>query len=87
MLDNSKYQNELQNLDKICIPVGYYSFPTPKLIHEYSSNILYTGTISATCGVDEIVELFSKIRDFLGIISISTPTTYTINTNPSHSKI
>ena len=65
LLDNSKYQNELQNLDKICIPVGYHSFPTPKLIHENSNNILYTGTISATCGVDEIVELFSKNKRLL----------------------
>lgn len=60
LLDNSKYQKELQNLDKICIPVGYHSFPIPKAIQECSNNILYTGTISATCGVDEIVELFSK---------------------------
>lgn len=60
LLDNSKYQNELQKLDKICIPVGYFSFSIPKVSRSFNKCILYSGTISATCGVDEIVELFSK---------------------------
>jgi hypothetical protein len=60
LLDNSKQQKELQKLDKICIPVGYFSFSIPEVNRNCNKSILYSGTISETCGVDEIVELFSK---------------------------
>jgi len=65
LLDSSKYQQELQRLDKICIPVGYFSFSIPKVNRSCNKCILYSGTISSTCGVDEIVELFSKKKRLL----------------------
>jgi len=60
LLNNSKYKKKLKLIDSLCIPVGYYSFHNIiKRRNDYQKNILYTGTLSSTCRVDELVNLFS----------------------------
>lgn len=64
LLNNSIHKNKLKLIDSLCIPVGYYSFHNIiKRRNDYQKNILYTGTLSSTCGVDELVNLFSINED------------------------
>ena len=61
LINNSKHKEELKLIDSLCIPVGYYSFQKiAKQRKNYQKNILYTGTLSSTCRVDELVNFFSK---------------------------